>query len=72
MADEAGTREMLRQLFESAGLELSEEDLNIVSKLHASFGGQRAALTPAVRPESEPLIIPAFDRVLKETEASDE
>ena len=53
---------MIQQLFESSGLSLSDEDLDIVRKLHDSYAGQRSRLTPAARPVTEPMIIPAFDR----------
>ena len=69
MADGAATRELLERLFSSAGIELSDRDLNIVSQLHDSFAGQRARLTGAARPETEPLIVPGFDRILREPEA---
>lgn len=63
---------MLRELFESAGMELSAQDLDIVSRLHISFALQRSRLPGAVRPETEPMIIPAFDRIPLNREATDE
>ncbi len=72
MAAGDSRHEMLAQLFESAGLKLSNEDLSTVGELYSSFAGQRARLSGAARPESEPMIVPAFDRVRFETEAQDE
>ena len=62
MAEESATRKLIQEMFEASGRTLSDEDLDIVSKLHDSYAGQRSRLTPAARPETEPMIIPAFDR----------
>jgi hypothetical protein len=64
--------DMLRQLFQQAGLELSSEDLAIVSRLHSSFAGQRARLSGVARPETEPLTVPLFRRDQTMREAHDE
>ena len=53
-------------------MELSDQDLDIVSKLHDGFARQRARLSGAAQPETEPMIIPAFDHSLKGMEATDE
>lgn len=67
-----GQHEMLRHLLRAAELELSSEDLALVGNLHARFAEQRARMSGAARPETEPMIIPAFDRALSEKEARDE
>lgn len=72
MSGNSANREMLQQLFTSAGLTLSPEDLAVVSELHASFAGQRARLVGSARLETEPMTIPAFERVYQEKEADDE
>lgn len=72
MATDAETRAMIQNLFKSTGLELSENDLNIMEKLHASFSIQRSALATAVRMASEPMTIPAFDRARRNARTSDE
>lgn len=63
-------RDMLRQLFESTGLDVSGESLAIVSELHATFADQRARLSGVARAGTEPMIIPAFDRIHLEKEAN--
>ncbi len=63
---------MLQRLFASANMALSSRDLAIVSELYASFSGQRDRLAGAARPETEPMIIPAFERVYQERQAGDE
>jgi hypothetical protein len=72
MVDDNARVEMLKQLFRHAGSEISDHDLRIVSRLHASFAGQRDQLSGAARPETEPMIIPAFDRIALKREAIDE
>ncbi|CAN5520850.1 hypothetical protein BH23CHL2_BH23CHL2_28470 [soil metagenome] len=72
MADRSETRGMVRLLFESAGLEVSNQDLDIVSALHHSFAGQRSRLAGAARPDIEPMIVPAFDRIPSELETADD
>lgn len=55
----------------AAGLSLDGGDLDAVARLYQRFAGQRARLTGAARPESEPMTIPAFDRFTNQ-EAGDE
>lgn len=65
-------RTMLENLFQSAGLDVTEDDLEVAGQLHEGFAGQRSRLTGAVQSETEPMTIPAFDRVRQESEATDE
>lgn len=71
MAAEDSNREMLRQLFDSIGLELSDRDLAIASGLHVSFAAQRARLAGAARPDTEPMIVPDFERVAADRREED-
>ena len=72
MEDEAAIRRMLRHLFSDTGHDVSEDDLQTVCRLRASFARQRAKLTAAVKPETEPMIIPPFDRGSETEERSDD
>ena len=72
MADEFGMRRVLESQFESAGLSLSENELETTAQLYQSFANQRARLAGAVSPETEPMTIAAFDRARHERETTDE
>lgn len=63
--------QIVATLLASTGLSLEHDDLDATARLYRRFAGQRARLTGAARPESEPMTIPAFDRV-KNQEAGHE
>jgi hypothetical protein len=60
------------QLLAAAGLSPGDDDLHAVTTLYRHFGGQRARLAGAPRSETEPLIIPGFDRATHGKEAAGE
>jgi hypothetical protein len=62
----------VRQLLAAAGLTPGDDDLHAVATLYRHFGSQRARLEGAARPETEPLIVPGFERVTYGEESADE
>jgi hypothetical protein len=62
----------VRQLLVAAGLSPDGDDLHAVATLYQHFGSQRARLEGAARPETEPLIVPGFERVTHGEEPADE
>jgi hypothetical protein len=72
MAAGDSTQRVLRQLFETSGLQLTLEDLAIVSELYTSFAGQRERLAGVAEPGTEPMTIAALDRERPGAGATDE
>ncbi len=72
VAGEDARRAMIERLFHSAGMALSSDDLDIVTRLHQSFAVQRECLTRAVCPEKEPMTIATFGRGLNAREVADD